>query len=105
MDELTDFADEMLLIQVNQLAGLGKQDTNILGKKASVCHREAAKHVRCPSPAQSPRLSQSHAGSSSARDPTPDGPQAAASPPHAAAPGTCALGPAAGAGPQFSEMS
>ena len=91
MDELTDFADEMLLIEVNQLAGLGEQDTNILGKKVRVCHREAAKHVRRRAPPRAPGshgVTPAPAALGTRRDPTPDGPQAAASPPHAAASGT-----------------
>lgn len=36
MDKLTNFADKMFLIKVNQLTGLDKQSTNILEKKARV---------------------------------------------------------------------
>lgn len=43
MDKLTNFADKMFLIKMNQLTGLDKQSTNILGKKASVYYLETTK--------------------------------------------------------------
>lgn len=43
MDKLTNFADKMFLIKLNQLTALDKQSTNILEKKASVYYVETAK--------------------------------------------------------------
>lgn len=43
MDKLTNFADKMFLIKVNQLTGLGKQSTNILEEKALVYYLKTTK--------------------------------------------------------------
>lgn len=43
MDKLTNFADKMFLIKVNQLTGLDKHSTNILEKKALLYYLETTK--------------------------------------------------------------